>query len=196
MRFSVVKGYVAVKAEISDKEAIEACLRGDKEMYRHIVEKYKVRAYYLALMFTKNHEDALDLSQEAFYRAYRSLKDYDPSRPFYSWFYRILKNLCINFVNQHKRFLRMDDYTEATVPDLGERPDQLFEQNERTKLLWQGLNALNEKDREIILMKDFNDFSYQEMADVLNIPIGSVMSRLYYARKRLLKILQNFKGEI
>ncbi len=181
---------------ISDQDVIKACLRGDKEMYRHIVEKYKARAYHLAFMFTKNHEDALDLSQEAFYRAYRSLKDYDPSRPFYSWFYRILKNLCINFVNQHKRLIRMDDYTEMTVPDLGDRPDQLFEQNERSLLLWKGLKALNERDREIILMKDFNNFSYQEMADVLEIPIGSVMSRLYYARKRLLKILQSFKGEI
>jgi len=185
-----------VNAEISDREAIEACLDGDKEMYRHIVEKYKERAYYLALMFTKNREDALDLSQEAFYRAYRALKDYDPSRPFYSWFYRILKNLCINFVNQHKRMVRMDDYTEAAVPDLGERPDQLFEQNERTALVWQALRKLDDKDREIILMKDFNDFSYQEMADALGIPIGSVMSRLYYARKRLLKNLQKFKGEI
>ena len=183
-------------AKISDKEAIEACLNGNKEMYRYIVERYKERAYYMALMFTKNSEDALDLSQEAFYRAYRSLKDYDTSRPFYSWFYRILKNLCINFTNRHKRLVRMDDYVQAATPDLGEKPDELFEQNERSAIVWKGLKKLDDKDREIILMKDFNDFSYQEMADALGIPIGSVMSRLYYARKRLLKILQNFKGDL
>ncbi len=185
-----------MNAEISDKEAIEACLNGKKEMYRHIVERYKERAFYLALMFTKNREDALDLSQEAFYRAYRSLKDYNPSRPFYSWFYRILKNLCINFVNHHKRLVRMDDYTETTTPDLGEQPDELFEKDERTSLVWQALKQLDAKDREIILLKEFNDFSYKEMADVLNVPIGSVMSRLYYARKRLVKILQNLKGDL
>ena len=185
-----------MSTEVSDKEAIEACLNGKKEMYRHIVERYKERAYYLALLFTKNREDALDLSQEAFYRAYRSLKDYDPSRPFYSWFYRILKNLCINFVNHQKRQVRMEEGSEAMVPDLGDRPDEIFEHNERSAIVWQALKQLDNKDREIILLKDFNDFSYKEIADALDLPIGSVMSRLYYARKRLLKILQQLKGDV
>ncbi|NOX88398.1 MAG: RNA polymerase sigma factor [Calditrichaeota bacterium] len=188
--------YESITKEVSDREAVEACLRGETEMYRHIVERYKERAYYMALMFTKNHEDALDLSQEAFYRAYRSLGDFDSSRSFYSWFYRILKNLCINFVNKHKRTVRMDETMQQIFRDWDDYPDEVFEKNERSEIIWKALSQLNEKDREIIVMKDFNEFSYQEIADALEIPLGSVMSRLYYARKRLLKKLQHFEGAL
>ena len=182
--------------ELTDQQVIQACLEGDKEKYRIIVERYKQRAYYMALMFTKNHEDAMDLSQEAFYRAYRSLAEFDRNRPFYSWFYRILKNLCINFVNHHKRQLHMDENLERTSMAEGDFPDEIFEKSERAKIVWQALSRLDEKDSEIIIMKDFNDFSYQEIADALEIPIGSVMSRLYYARKRLLKQLKQFEGDL
>lgn len=185
-----------LKDNISDREAILACLQGNVQMYRHIVERYKERAYYLALMYTKNREDALDLSQEAFYRAYRALKDFDPSRSFYSWFYSILKNLCINFVNHNKRKVRLDESRQYETENLQDQPEKIFEQNERSALVWQGINQLSEKDREIIIMKDFNDFSYQEIAEALNIPVGSVMSRLYYARKRLMKKLQELNGEL
>ncbi|MHB2153103.1 RNA polymerase sigma factor [Calditrichota bacterium GD2] len=184
------------ESELSDRQAIEACLKGDKEKYRIIVERYKERAYYMALMFVKNHEDAMDLSQEAFYRAYRSLADFDPGRPFYSWFYRILKNLCINFVNHHRRKQPMDDDMERQAQAEGTFPDEVFEKNERAEIIWQALSLLDEKDREIIVLKEFNEFSYQEIADALQIPIGSVMSRLYYARKRLLKKLKQFEGDL
>ncbi len=180
----------------TDQQVVQECLEGDKESYRILVDRYKERAYYLALMFTKNHEDARDLSQEAFYRAYRALADYDPSRPFYSWFYRILKNLCINFVNHHRRKLPMDENLERTTMAEGDFPDEIFEKNERAAIIWKALSQLPEKDREIIVMKEFNDFSYQEIADALEIPIGSVMSRLYYARKKLLKKLQQFEDAL
>ncbi len=186
----------ALKKEISDQQAIEACLSGDVNMYRIIVERYKQRAYYLALMFTRDHEDALDLSQEAFVRAYRALKDYDPKRPFYSWFYRILKNLCINFVNHRQRLVKMDETVQLTATSDEGSPDTVFEQSERSQIVWKALQLLDEKDREIIIMKDFNEFSYQEIADALQIPLGSVMSRLYYARKRLLKTLKSFEDAL
>ncbi len=182
--------------DFTDQQVVEACLNGHTEAYRIIVERYKERAYYLALMFTKNHEDALDLSQEAFYRAYRSLANFDRQRPFYSWFYRILKNLCINFVNHNKRKLPLDESIQHRTMGTGAFPDEIFEQNERAEILWKALSLLDEKDREIIILKEFNDFSYQEIAHALDIPLGSVMSRLYYARKRLLKKLKQFEGDL
>ncbi len=173
--------------EMSDCEAIIACQTGHKEMYKHLVERYKVRAYYAALMFTKNRDDALDLSQEAFCRAYRALPDFDTSKNFYTWFYRILKNLCINFTARHKR---NQEFSEPYVDTSARNPHEILEQHERTQAVWQAMEQLKENDREIIILKDFDDMSYQEISEVLDIPLGSVMSRLYYARKKLLKKLE------
>ncbi len=174
---------------ISERDAIEACKAGNKEMYRHLVEKYKERAYYTALMYTKNRDDALDLSQEAFYRAYKALATFDNSKNFYTWFYKILKNICLNFVTRHKKHSPLADEHESgsVLISTEDNPEEIFEQNEQSALLWQALERLKEKDREILILKEFNNLSYQEIAEALNIPLGSVMSRLYYARKRVLK---------
>lgn len=181
---------------ISEQEVIAACQSGKKDMYRHLVEKYKERAYYTALLYTKNRDDALDLSQEAFYRAYKALNTFDNSRNFYTWFYQILKNLCINFVTRKKKHsaLAEEHETGAVVTSSDRNPEEIFELNERNALLWQALNRLNEKDREILILKEFNNLSYKEIAEALEIPLGSVMSRLYYARKRVLKEWEKLNG--
>ena len=173
----------------TDSEAINACRAGDKEMYRVLVERYKIRAYYAALVYTHNRDDALDLSQEAFYRAYKALDTFDNTKKFYTWFYKILKNICINFVTR-KRTHNQVSVDLENGPDLvsaGPNPEEILERSEQSELLWQAIHQLKENDREIIILKEFQEMSYQEIAEVLNIPLGSVMSRLYYARQRLLK---------
>ncbi|MEJ2052854.1 MAG: sigma-70 family RNA polymerase sigma factor [Calditrichaceae bacterium] len=182
------------KQIVEEREAILACQAGNKKAYRFIVERYKTRAYYAALMFTKNREDALDLSQEAFYRAYKAIKRFDTSRNFYTWFYKILKNICLNFIQFKKvRANSSQEFDETTMqPDgiISDRPDEIFEKNEQNEQIRRAIESLNDNDREIIILKEFDDMSYQEIADALNIPIGSVMSRLFYARKKLLKKLE------
>jgi RNA polymerase sigma-70 factor (ECF subfamily) len=177
-----------------ERETILACQAGNKKAYRYIVEKYKTRAYYAALMYTKNREDALDLSQEAFYRAYKAIKRFDTSRNFYTWFYKILKNICLNFIQFKKvRANSSDEFDETTMQPVDSsisRPDEIFEKSEQSEYIWRAIDSLNDNDREIIILKEFDDMSYQEIADTLNIPIGSVMSRLFYARKKLLKKLE------
>lgn len=177
-----------------EREAILACQAGNKKAYRYIVEKYKTRAYYAALMYTKNREDALDLSQEAFYRAFKAIQRFDAKRNFYTWFYKILKNICLNFIQFKKvRANSSDEFDETTMRPVDasiSRPDEIFEKSEQSEYIWKAIDSLNENDREIIILKEFDDMSYQEIADTLNIPIGSVMSRLFYARKKLLKKLE------
>ncbi len=177
-----------------EREAILACQAGNKKAYRYIVEKYKTRAYYVALMYTKNREDALDLSQEAFYRAYKAIKRFDTSRNFYTWFYKILKNICLNFIQFKKvRASSSNEFDETTMQPVDSsvsRPDEIFEKSEQSEYIWRAIDSLNNNDKEIIILKEFDDMSYQEIADTLNIPIGSVMSRLFYARKKLLKKLE------
>jgi len=178
-----------------EREAILACQAGQTEAYRILVEKYKTRAYHIALMFTKNRDDALDLSQEAFVHAYRAINRFDPQKNFYTWFYRILKNLCINHVNRLKNIRKVKEQLSRqegsglnSSPDTN--PEYIFLQNEQSRLIWQALNRLKEKDREIIILKDFDDMSYADIAEALDIPPGSVMSRLYYARQRLAQKLE------
>lgn len=181
---------------VEDREAILACQSGNTEMYKVLVERYKTRAYYAALMYTHNRDDALDLSQEAFYRAYKAIARFDVNRNFYTWFYRILKNLCINFVTR-KRVHNQYSADREDAPQLVSQdanPEQVVERNEQSELLWKALNRLKEKDREIIILKEFQELSYREIAEILAIPEGSVMSRLFYARKRLLGELEDLNG--
>jgi RNA polymerase sigma-70 factor (ECF subfamily) len=85
-----------------ERMAIVDCQMGKTESYRYIVEKYQSRAFYAALLYTGNRDDALDLSQEAFYRAFRAIKSFQTGKNFYTWFYKILKNLCINYYKRTK----------------------------------------------------------------------------------------------
>jgi len=172
---------------MTDKEVVESCLRGDTNVFRLLVERYQKRAYYAALTFVHRSEDALDITQEAFYRAFRALDSFDSSRNFYTWFYRIIHNLSMNLVLQKRSqsILRLDDLPYRDFSDTTESPMQELLCDERKKQIWNALNELAPKDREIILLRDFQDLSYKEIAGILEIPEGSVMSRLYYARKKL-----------
>jgi len=173
-----------------DQKIIRDCQSGNTERYRVLIDKYKVRAFHAALLFTGNPDDALDLSQEAFYRAYKALNSFKPGRNFYTWLYQILRNICINHYHRiRKRNIPIGDLEERSgqtfIIPADSRPDEIFEQTEMRELVWKALNKLSEKEREILILKEFNDFSYKEISEILNIPIGSVMSRLFYARKKL-----------
>ncbi len=181
-----------------DQRAITDCQMGKKESYRILVDKYKTRAYYAALVYTGNSEDALDLSQEAFFRAYKSIKSFEKGKSFYTWLYRILRNLCINHYHRiKKRSVVFSDVeaqkgSELTIPAIS-RPDEIFEEHEMREVVWQALNSLPEKDREILILKEYQELSYKEISEVLDIPIGSVMSRLYYARQKLATSLEGLR---
>jgi RNA polymerase sigma-70 factor (ECF subfamily) len=177
-----------------DQQAIKDCQLGMTESYRFLVDKYKTRAYYAALLITGNRDDALDLSQEAFYRAFRAIKTFQQGKNFYTWLYKILKNLCINHYKRiKKRNIVFSDTDEPENSTLylspSPNPEEIFEKTEMRDILWKSLMELKKDDREIIILKEFNEMSYKEIADILRIPVGSVMSRLYYARKKLTKIL-------
>lgn len=178
-----------------EQQAILDCKAGHTESFRFIVDKYKTRAYQAAYYYTGNRDDALDISQEAFYRAFRAIQRFDISKNFYTWFYKILKNLCINFLHSKKNRQATNSYSadDVYMPEISsadDNPQEALEKNERSFLIKKALSSLKDKDRDIIILKDFQDLSYAEIAEILEIPAGSVMSRLYYARKKLLKKLE------
>ena len=174
---------------ISESEIIQRCKNGDKHAFGILVNMYKKRAYFSALGFVHNRERALDLSQEAFVKVWRSIKKIDPNRNFFTWYYSILKNSCLNDLRKNSKqpqpYLEIIDFDPDNVLDSQMDISGKYEKKEISKLLWDAIKQLNENDREILLLREFQDFSYTEISEILNCPIGTVMSRLYSARKVL-----------
>lgn len=170
------------------RETLIAWKKGDTAAFDVIVRATMRRAYAVALGIVGNAEDAWDLSQEAFMAAHRARKSFDADRPFFPWFYRVLRNRCLNYVK--KRARRM----EISLDVLEERSgggstDDLVLRKERTEIVWKALFALSAEHREIIVLRNFQELSYEEISRILGIPEGTVMSRLYYARRALLDAL-------
>lgn len=165
---------------------------GDKKALGILVEKYKKVAFSFALGLVGNKDDAYDISQEAFLRVYRSANTYDTKQPFLPWFYTIISNLCRTWLKkrQHRlnNVLNIDDPSFLLVDY--SNPEKAMVKKESIKLLRKALIELSFEDREIISLQHFRGMSYDEIADILKIPRGTVMSRLYYARKKLAKLMK------
>jgi RNA polymerase sigma-70 factor (ECF subfamily) len=176
--------------------AIERCKSGDREAFGLIVQKYMKPAYYVALGYVGTPDDALDISQDAFVNAFRHIKRFDSSKKFFPWFYSILKNLCMNHLTRVRR--RKEDSMDAMEEEEGQvripvqtiSPEASAVRRDLERKIGQALHRLRPKEREIIILQHFQDYSYQEIADLLEIPIGTVMSRLYSARRSLRRELE------
>jgi len=167
-----------VRALMDDDEiAIEKCRNGEREAFRHLVEKYQRQAVSHATAILGSREDALDAAQEAFIDAFKALKQFDSSRPFYPWFYVLLRNRCFKMAAR-KRETESIDETVIVAPNS-------TAQSERILALENALRSLDMEDREIVTLKYFDGLSYNELAERLQIPKGTVMSRLFHARKKL-----------
>jgi len=160
---------------MDDEIAIEKCRNGEQEAFHHLVERYQKQALNHATAILGNREDARDAVQEAFIDAFRALKDFDNSRPFYPWFYVLLRNRCYKLAAR-KRDTESVDETVLIASSL---------QSEEMLALENALLSLDVEDREIVTLKYFDGLSYNELAERLQIPKGTVMSRLFHARRKL-----------
>lgn len=168
-----------------DLEALLLCQQGDRQAYGVVVKKYMKRAYFTALALVGNRDDALDLSQEAFMRAYQALARFDLRQQFFTWYYRILRNICLNHLRDHAKFINLSETEEPEMVDGDADPAALAERNDLSERLWKALGSLCADHREMIILKDLEGCSYKEIAERLGIPPGTVMSRLFNARKQL-----------
>ncbi len=162
---------------MDDAAAIERCLNGEKDAYRHLVERYQKQAVAHALSILGNREDALDAAQEAFIDAFKALKQFDRARRFYPWFYVLLRNRCYKITARRREIENIEE-TEIIAPRKGLPVEERL-------ALEKALLALSKEDREIITLKYLDGLAYEELAARLQIPRGTVMSRLFYARKQL-----------
>jgi len=175
----------------TDSELIVMIRQGNKKAMRILVEKYKKKAYFLALGRVGNSDEAYDISQEAFIRVFKSAKTFDSSQKFFPWFFSIINNLCYNVLQRREKHdSKMVDIDELNFLLIdNSNPETSMIKKEEARELRKAIKMLDIGDRKIILLKHFQDLSYDEIAVILEIPKGTVMSRLYYARKKLAKML-------
>ncbi len=182
----------------SDDELIAECAGGNRQAFEELTKRYYPKAYSLALYRLHNRDIALDISQEAFMRVYRNVSRFQAGKSFAAWLYSIINNLCKNYVTRHrKRWASFSDHfpTADSRENALQYESEELERKEQHHLLYKSLQELPETDREIIILKELLDFSYQEIGAVMDIPVGTVMSRLYYARKKLAKRFRELAEE-
>ncbi len=178
-----------------DDEAlvVEKAASGDRRAFGELVTAYQRRAYGVAYGFVRNREDALELAQDSFVRAFKAMPGFAVGKPFYPWLHRIIRNACLNHLKKRKirKETSLDKLLESGYEarsDLGD-PEKDAELAELRQAIAAAIGLLNEEHREILLLRHFQEQSYSEIAECLEIPQGTVMSRLYAARRSLKKEL-------
>ena len=182
---------------MEDKEIIEQVLAGDNNAFGGLVERYQTRVYNLALRMCGNQDDAFDLAQEAFFRAWRGLSGFQFESAFSTWLFRLTANVCLDWIRAKKRrptvsLTTVDDEDEEAqleLPDPAKGPEALLLAAEDRAAVARAMNQLPVEYRQILTMRAINDLSYTEIAEILQIKEGTVKSRLSRARLALRNIL-------
>lgn len=165
-----------------EQEWIRRCRNGSRRAYEPLVRRYARWAQAYAYRRVGDREEARDLAQEAFARAFHAMPRFRLGRPFLPWFLTILDNVCRSYLRRRRPDIGLDDAFEPASDGGMRSVDQRL-------LLERGLNALSEEQRQVVLMRDMEGYVHREVAERLGIPEGTVMSRLHTARKRLRRFL-------
>jgi RNA polymerase sigma-70 factor (ECF subfamily) len=170
-----------------DYNLVKGCLNGDRNSFEEIVEKYYKTIFRLAFRITRDHDNAEEITQAAFVKAYENLNSYDRKYKFFSWLYRITVNEAINFT---KRESKSEEISERISTDEGD-PDKIYEEMELKKKIHNAIMQLDLLYRLPIVLKHLFDYSYKELSYVLDVPEKTVKSRLFTGRQLLKEILLN-----
>lgn len=180
---------------VDERHILNKARRGDLSAFEELVRLYEKRIYVVALRSTGSPEDAADITQEVFLRAWRSIESFRGDSGFSTWLFRITMNLCVDFA-RHKQaqpqtqpLVREDD-AERPIPDSAPTPEEHLENSELGRELAAALDEVSEEHRQIVLLRDVEGMSYTEIAETLEISEGTVKSRLSRARLALRAILK------
>jgi RNA polymerase sigma-70 factor (ECF subfamily) len=179
--------------QTEDRELVRRCLKGDQDAYRILLAKYERPVYGLVRRMIKDEEDARDLAQEAFIRAFKKLQQFDQERKFSSWLFRIANNLCIDHYRRRKlatvpmvRRVAGEEEESWDLPDTGPSPADRFSDRERSRRLLAAIESLPPVYRMVILLRHQRGLAYDEIAETMELPLGTVKARIHRAH-RLLK---------
>jgi RNA polymerase sigma-70 factor (ECF subfamily) len=185
-----------------DAAMVAAVLEGDPEAYRVLVERYERRIYHVIYGMVRSPEDAKDLAQDAFVKAFQNLHRFRLEAKFYTWLCRIAMNVAIDHLRKmkHRNHAEFDDARGgsegAQVVRLHSAKDDPSENVARArmyKIIMDAVETLPDDQKQVLILREIEDMPYKEIAEVLDIPEGTVMSRLYYARRRLQEQLAEYR---
>jgi len=174
--------------------AIRQCIDGNEECFAIIVEKYKRQAFFIAYRLVGNTEDAHDLSQDAFLKAYRALNTFRLDASFKGWFFQILKNTCISHLRKRKtrKVDQTVDSDSIYIADTDPNPEDIAANNSMIAMLNEAIDKLSPARKEVIILREFKGYSYEEISRIAGISVEKVKSRLHYARKQLTEELKDY----
>jgi RNA polymerase sigma-70 factor (ECF subfamily) len=188
-----------------DLTLVKRAQSGDQRAFRLLVERYQRKVYAVALGMVKNREEALDVSQEAFVKVYKYLAHFKGDSSFYTWLYRITVNICLDVARKRGAMkgeeVELDetvqmDSSEANIGALGSRlgtnPQKAALRRELAEQIENALQELPEKHRAILLLREVEGMSYEDLSRTLEVPKGTVMSRLFHARTKVQKLLSKY----
>ncbi len=198
---------------MDEKELVRQAKSGDSEAFRQLFERHNRRAYALALGVVRNPDDALDVVQDAFIKAHRYLPKFEGTSSFYTWLYRIVMNLAIDHLRKAKRAQQVDfndalahiegeggASDDSLLPKiLGADPGKSLVRKEMREHISIALQSLSENHRAVLVMRELEGLSYEEMAKAMDCSKGTIMSRLFHARKnmqqQLLELMSDSEAE-
>ena len=201
----VSSGHGSGDEEISDHSLIKASQKGDTRSFETLVTRHRGKVYAMIQNMIKNEADAWDLSQEVFLKVWRALPKFEARAKFSTWLYRITHNVVYDWLRKRKidsagelddNVLMESDIAAGsrTGPSLAERPDEALANSELGQRIQIALATLSAEHRETVLLREVQGFDYKEIAKIMECSLGTVMSRLYYARKKLQTLLSDEKG--
>jgi RNA polymerase sigma-70 factor (ECF subfamily) len=191
----------------SDRDLVGRVQTGDEVAFRELFDRYHRRAFAVALGVVKNKQDALDIVQDAFIKVHRHIGNFQGSSSFYTWLYRIVMNLSIDHVRRTKKHRNLD-YDDRVGRDAGDvagdgallpkildgNPSKTVLRRELTEAIQKALDELPEYHRAVIMLREVEGLSYEEMSSVLKVPKGTIMSRHFHARRKMQGALSDYVG--
>jgi RNA polymerase sigma-70 factor (ECF subfamily) len=197
-----------LKQQPDDLTLVRRCRQGDQAAFRSLVERYQKKAFAQALGMLKDKDEAMDVAQEAFVKVYRYLDHFKGDSSFYTWLYRIVANLCVDRLRRKSSAQspdnvefdeKMNQEEMATAgilaTKLGTNPQKAALRAELAEKMEKALDQIPEKHREILVLRELEGMSYEDLARVLKIPKGTVMSRLFHARAKMQSLLTEYLGK-
>ena len=188
-----------------DRDLVAAAKRGEEKAFETLLKKYRKSVYYMLLKMVKNADDAEDLTQEAFAKAFNSIEKFDSKFAFSTWLFRIATNNCIDFIRKKRvQTVSIDQPVEGDdgssmrfdVRDDDLDPNDAMLKQQRKRYLGMAIERLPEKYRELVDLRYFKELSYEEVANELQIPLGTVKAQLFRARELLNQELKNLKSQM
>lgn len=193
------------KAKHDFKLVTRAVEEGDQHAYAELMDRYRDSIYFMLLKMVNNRDDAEDLTIEAFGKAFNRLHQYTPNYAFSTWLFKIASNNCIDFIRKKKnKTLSIDsdfsnddgDTMRIDLKSPGRNPEEEAIRDQKIKMMREIVTKLKPRYRELIELRYFKEYSYEEIATELDLPLGTVKAQLFRAREFLYNIMKNTKGSI